>query len=49
MDILKDTTLVSIDILTWDDEPTTFSNMVHILSQVVIGEAHTNTFPRMVV
>ena len=49
MDILKDSTLVSIDMLTCDDEPTAFNIMVHILPQLVVGEAHTTKSPRMVV
>ena len=49
MDILKDPALVSIDILTWDDEPTALNIMVHILPQLVVGEAHTTKSPRMVV
>ena len=49
MDITKDSTPVSIDILTCDDEPTAFNIMVHILPQLVVGEAHTTRSPRMVV
>ncbi|MDG2204732.1 MAG: hypothetical protein P8M79_05735 [Alphaproteobacteria bacterium] len=49
MEILKDPTLVSIDILTCDDEPTALNIMVHILPQLVVGEAHTTKSPRIVV
>ena len=49
MKILKDPTLVSIDILSCDHEPTALNIMVHILPQLVVGEAHTTKSPSMVV
>ena len=49
MEILKDPTLVSIDILSCDHEPTALNIMVHILPQLVVGEAHTTKSPSMVV
>ncbi len=49
MDILKGSTLVSIDILICDDEPTAPNVMVHILPQLVIGAAHTTKSAGMVV
>ena len=49
MEILKDPTLISIDILTCDHEPTAFNIMVNILPQLVVGEAHTTKSPGMVV
>ena len=49
MGTLKDPTLVSIDILTCDDDPTALNILVYILPQIVVGEAHTTKSPRMVV